>query len=317
MRSPVIARRVSRFSASGYGRYIPRALAAAWRSFHTVAAGGVERVSMIDPRTALDAIGLLPDTEIDLAGAALQLARVDAPEADWQAAQAVLSAIARGAAGLAGVIRLADRAEALAELLAARHGFQGDADTYDDLANANLIQVIERRRGLPVALGVIWLHAARAAGWEANGVDFPAHFMVALQGKSTQLVLDVFHGGVAMGTEELRLLLQRIEGDHAELRPGLLAPMNARQVLMRLQNNIVTRRLQAGELEGALGCVENMLRVSPDHAELWRQAAMLNQHLDRVSAALRCFERCLALVPRGDTAARIRSRMDGLRGRLN
>ena len=54
-----------------------------------------------------------------------------------------------------------------------------------------------------------------------------------------------------------------------------------------------------------------MLRVSPDQAELWRQAAMLNQHLDRVSAALRCFERCLMLVPRGDSATRIRSVMDG------
>jgi len=272
---------------------------------------------MIDPRAALEAIGLLPDTEIDLAGAALQLARVDAPSADWHAANAALSAIARDASALADIARLSHRADALAELLAVRHGFHGDADTYDDLANANLIRVIDRRRGLPVALGIIWLHAARAAGWDANGVDFPAHFMIALQGRSTQVVLDVFHGGVAMDADDLRGLLQRIEGDHAELRPGLLAPMNARQVLMRLQNNIVTRRLQAGHLDGALACVEDMLRIAPDQAELWRQAAMLNQNLDRVGAALRCFERCLALVPRGDTAARIRSAMNGLRGRLN
>ena len=271
---------------------------------------------MIDPRAALDAIGLLPDTEIDLAGAALQLARIDAPNADWKAAQEALSAIARDAAPLSRVTRLVNRADAINRLLAVHYGFYGDTETYDDLANANLIRVIERRRGLPVALGVIWLHAARAAGWAANGVDFPAHFMVALQGKSTQLVLDVFHGGVTMGTDNLRILLHQIEG-HAQLRPGLLAPMNARQVLMRLQNNIVTRRLQAGDLDGALACIEDMLRIGPDEVELWRQAAMLNQQLDRVTAALRCFERCLALVPRGDTAVRIRSAMDGLRGRLN
>ena len=186
-----------------------------------------------------------------------------------------------------------EKAEALSDLLAARHGYLGDTDTYDDLANANLIRVIERRRGLPVALGVIWLHAARAAGWEAHGVDFPAHFMIALQGKSTQIVLDVFHGGVAMGARDLRPLLKRIEGENAELRPGLLLPMNARQVLLRLQNNIAGRRMQAGDLDGALACIEDMLRVAPDQAELWRQAAMLNQQLDRVSAALRCFERCL------------------------
>lgn len=270
-----------------------------------------------DPRVALEAIGLLPDTEIDIAGAALQLARVDAPDADWQAARAHLSEIARDAVALSGAGNLAEKAEALSDLLASRHGYFGDSDTYDDLANANLIRVIERRRGLPVALGVIWLHAARAAGWEAHGVDFPAHFMIALQGKSTQIVLDVFHGGVAMGARDLRALLQRIEGDNAELRPGLLLPMNARQVLLRLQNNIAGRRMQAGDLDGALACIEDMLRVAPDQAELWRQAAMLNQQLDRVAAALRCFERCLRLVPRGETATRIRSMMDGLRGRLN
>lgn len=271
----------------------------------------------IEPRAALEAIGLLPDTEIDIADAALQLARVDAPDADWQAARAQLSELARDAVALSAFESLGERAEALSELLAVRHGYCGDAETYDDLANANLIRVIERRRGLPVALGVIWLHAARAAGWEAHGVDFPAHFMIALQGKATQVVLDVFHGGVAMGARDLRLLLKRIEGERAELRPGLLVPMNARQVLIRLQNNIATRRMQAGDLDGTLGCIEDMLRIAPDQAELWRQAAMLNQRLDRVSAALRCFERCLALVPRGDVATRIRSAMDGLRGRLN
>ena len=88
--------------------------------------------------------------------------------------------------------------------------------------------MIERRKGLPVALGVIWLHAARAAGWGAHGVDFPAHFMIALQGKSTQMVLDVFHGGVAMSARDLARLLKRIEGEKAELRPGLLLPMNVK-----------------------------------------------------------------------------------------
>ncbi len=66
------------------------------------------------------------------------------------------------------------RAGALAGLMTGRWRYPGDRDSYDDPANANLIRVIERRRGLPVALGVLWLHCARAAGWDAFGVDFPA-----------------------------------------------------------------------------------------------------------------------------------------------
>ncbi|HUD62080.1 MAG TPA: transglutaminase-like domain-containing protein [Acetobacteraceae bacterium] len=275
---------------------------------------------MTEARTALEAIGVLPDTEIDIGGAALQLARIDAPDADWQAARDHLSELARDAVGLAATIGTNDlsmRAEALAGLIAGRYAYVGDAENYDDLANANLIHVIERRKGLPVALGIIWLHTARAAGWGAHGVDFPAHFLVALEGKSVQAVIDVFAGGVTLDARDLRALLKRVEGDKAELRPGLLRPMNARGVLLRLQSNIMSRRLQGGDLPGALICTEDMLLIAPDHADLWRQAAVMNQRLDRVGAALRCFERFLMLVPEGDAASRIRGAIDELRTRLN
>jgi regulator of sirC expression with transglutaminase-like and TPR domain len=75
--------------------------------------------------------------------------------------------------------------------------------------------------------------------------------------------------------------------------------------------------LRDGRLAEALTGVEDMLRIAPDEATLWREAALINQRLDRVAAALRCFERFLDLVPRGDAAARARAAMDELRTRLN
>jgi len=280
---------------------------------------------MTDPRPALDAIGLLPDGEIDIADAALHLARVDAPEADWRAARENLSELARDAVALAVELPTDDlpaRAAALVGLIAGRHRYRGDAETYDDPANANLIRVTERRRGLPVALGILWLHAARAAGWPAYGVDFPCHFLLALEGPGelrleSRLVLDVFAGGASLDARDLRALVKRVEGPKAELRPDLLQPMTSRGVLLRLQNNIKARRLREGRLAEALDCVETMLRIAPEDATLWREAALVNQRLDRVAAALRCFERFLALVPRGDAAARARASMDELRTRLN
>jgi regulator of sirC expression with transglutaminase-like and TPR domain len=93
--------------------------------------------------------------------------------------------------------------------------------------------------------------------------------------------------------------------------------MSARAVLLRLQNNIKLRRLAAGDLPGALACTEDMLRIAPDAARLWHDAGALNQQLDLVAAALRCYERFLALVPQGEMAARTRTVMDALRSRLN
>jgi regulator of sirC expression with transglutaminase-like and TPR domain len=276
-----------------------------------------------EARAALEAAGQLPDAELDLAAVALQLARIDAPEADWRRANEALSAIAREAVAAAAADPEADagdadrRRAALAALLHERLGFTGDAETYDDPANANLIRVLERGKGLPVALGILWLHAAEAAGWTAQGVDFPGHFLLALEGARGASVVDVYGGGAALAAPELRALLKRFEGERAELRPGTLAPMGKRAVLLRLQNNIKLRRLRGGDLEGALACTEDMLRFAPEVAALWREAGMMHHRLDHIGAAIARLDRFLELQPQGEAALRVRTLVAELRQRLN
>ena len=279
----------------------------------------------------LDAIGQLPDAELDLADAALHLGRIDAPDADWQAARAHLTALAQDAAAMPGALAapgtpadLPGRAHALALMLAGRHGYQGDAKTYEDPANVNLIRVTERRRGLPVSLGILWLHCARVAGWDAHGVDFPGHFLLALtEGRPAErhagrhLIISPFAGGATLDLAELRTLAHQVEGPDAVLRPGLLRPMTPRDVLLRLQNNIRARRLQAKDLVGALDCVRTMLRIAPDAPALWQDSALLCEKLEQPADAIRAWERFLALVPEGDVADRAQAAVDALRARLH
>jgi len=276
-----------------------------------------------EARAALTAAGQLPDAELDLAGTALQFARIDAPAADWRAAAAGLSALAQAAVAAAAADRLADagdadrRRQVLSEVIHTRFGYAGDTADYEDPANANLVRVVERRRGLPVALGILWLHAAEAAGWVAHGVDFPGHFLVAVEGGRGQALVDVFAGGIGLQAADLRGLIKRIEGERAELRPGLVRPMEKRAVLLRLQNNLKLRRLRAGDLPAALVAAEDMLRLAPDHAGLWREAGLMNQRLDRIAAALGCLERSLEIDPEGPAASRARVAIEELRHRLN
>jgi len=277
---------------------------------------------LLEARAALEAAGRLPDAELEVATVALQLARVDAPVEDWQAATEHLSEIARAAVEAAASDPEADagdlsrRRAALAELLHDRFGYSGDADTYDDLSNANMLKVIERRRGLPVALGILWLHAAEAAGWAAHGVDFPGHFLVALSGRG-QVVVDVFGGGTPLDARDLRALLKRFAGPTAELGRDTLAPMSKRGVLLRLQNNIKVRRLRDGDLAGAVACTEDMLRLAPEAAPLWREAGLMHQRLGHVTAAILSLERYLELTPDGPQAFRVRGLLEELRHRLN
>ena len=279
--------------------------------------------ALAEARAALEAAGSLPDAELDIASVALQLARIDAPEADWWQGAQHLSELARAAVEAATADGAADggdverRRAALAAVVHDRFSYAGDAESYEDMANANLLRVMERRRGLPVALGILWLHAAEAAGWEAHGVDFPGHFLLALGAGRGQAVVDVFAGGAARSAPELRVLVKRFQGDQAELQPGMLAAMGKREVLLRLQNNIKLRRLRANDVEGALACAQDMLRLAPDHAALWREAGLMQHRLERIGAALVSLDRSLELEPGGEAAHRIRGLVEELRNRLN
>ena len=107
--------------------------------------------------------------------------------------------------------------------------------------------------------------------------------------------------GVTLDARDLRVLGKHVEGEKAELRPGLLRPMSARaRAAAAAEQHRWPAATRRATWRARWTCTEDMLRIAPDHADLWRQAAVMNQRLDRVSAALRCFDRFLALHTEGD-----------------
>ena len=231
------------------------------------------------------------DAEIDLAEAALALAALDRPQVPLARYRAHLAELA-GDVGNEARAREhgVDQAAALARVLFERYGYEGDRLTYDDLQNANLMRVIDRRKGLPVALGILMIHAARAQGWDMVGLAFPAHFLVRLESGGGRLILDPFAGGRVLGPAELRELLKEVAGEGAELKPSHYEPVGNRAVLLRLQNNLKTRLIQEQKLEAAGRVLTRMLLFAPDEPQLWREAGMLEARLGNLKRAIGLIE---------------------------
>ena len=189
--------------------------------------------------------------------------------------------------------------EQLAEIVARSYAYRGDSDTYDDLQNADLVRVIERRKGLPVALSILYLHVARAQGWDAEGLAFPAHFLIRVGIDGARHVVDPFHDGVVRDAADLRLLLRQVLGPDAELHPQHFDPVSDRDVLLRLENNVRLRLAKREDWAGAAQSLERMLAIAPDRPELLFEAGQLNARLDKRRAAIAAFERFLDI--EGDT----------------
>jgi regulator of sirC expression with transglutaminase-like and TPR domain len=255
---------------------------------------------------------------LPLAEAALALAAFERRRVDFARYRDHLQLIARDVGGHPGASGdLAGRARALNEIILLKYGYSGDELTYDDLQNANLMRVIDRRKGLPVVLGILFIDAARAQGWEAAGLAFPGHFLVRLSDRAERLILDPFHAGQVCGATELRDLLKAVVGGDSELAPEYYAPVADRDVLLRLQNNLKSRLLQQQRHERAAKTVETMLMLAPDLADLWGEAGMLHRRLGNLRAAAAAFEQFIVRAPDGMARHQAAAILQQLRAQLN
>ncbi len=245
-----------------------------------------------EAEAVLKRIGGAADAEIDLAEGALALAALDRPRVPLARYRDHLAELAEevAAEAAAGAQERAGQAAALARVLFTRHGYEGDRLTYDDLQNANLMRVIDRRRGLPVALGILMIHAARAQAWTMVALNFPGHFLVRLDSRGDRLILDPFYGGAVLNTADMRLRLKEAAGEGAELKPAYYEPAGNRAVLLRLENNVKTRLIREHKVEAGLRVVMRMLTFAPEEAVLWREAGLIEAHLGNLKRAIALIE---------------------------
>jgi regulator of sirC expression with transglutaminase-like and TPR domain len=256
-----------------------------------------------DPRQVLASVGALEDSDINIAEAGLALAAMDrqggVPDTYHEHLQAIGAEMQKMAAEIdcnaeadAGLI---NRATTLSKVLSGAFSYQGDRVTYDDLQNANLMRVIDRRKGLPVALAILYIHAARSQGWAIEGVNFPGHFVVRLHNAGRAVILDPFAGGERCSTADLRRKLKAAAGEKAELQPEHYAAVGNRDILLRLENNLKIRLIQEGDLEKAAAALDRMLLIAPRHAPLYREAGLIQARLGNLRAARGALERFLEI----------------------
>lgn len=263
-------------------------------------------------------IAALSSPLLPIGEAALALASYERPRVGLTRYRQHLATIARDVGRHSGAGGdLAARVQALNEIILLKYGYSGDELTYDDLQNANLMRVVDRRKGLPVALGILYLHAARAQGWDSVGLGFPGHFLVRLTEGAERLILDPFHGGRVCDAAMLRELLKAMAGQEVELMPEHYAAVADRDVLLRLQNNLKSRLLQAGRHERALRVVETMLLLAPDLAELWHEAGLLNARLGNMRASANALEEFILRAPDGTSRHQAAAILQQLKSKLN
>lgn len=250
-------------------------------------------------------IGFLSnDTDIDLAEAALALGLIFLPGVHLDRYRQHLRKLAehvqeeyRSRLRLEEKDDLHLRVQILRKIIHEAHGYQGDEKNYDDIQNANFIRVIERRKGLPVSLGILYIILARKMGWTCDGLSFPGHFLIRMEKDSERVILDPFKEGCEMDAHELRQLLKSIVGQKAELSHSYYNTVSNREILVRLENNLKKRLIEGEDYSQAILAAEAIGAFSPEEYRIYLDKGVLHAKLGQNQQAVAALETYIAKTP--------------------
>jgi len=177
------------------------------------------------------------DAHVDLAQAALMIAEGEYPGLDIPT---YIAALDRFGARARRAVVAAPGDPPMATVLRVLYGdlgFHGNAGDYYDPRNSFLNEVLDRRTGIPITLGVVLIEVCRRVGVDARGVSYPGHFLVRSSTPTGAIFIDPFEG-VPLDEESLLALYQRATGEDGPIDPRRLEPASRKQILLRMLNNL-------------------------------------------------------------------------------
>jgi regulator of sirC expression with transglutaminase-like and TPR domain len=167
----------------------------------------------------------------------------------------------------------------LIDILYQQQAFKGDWKAFFKVKNALISNVLSRRKGIPISLGILLLDLLKACDFDAQGICFPSGFLIQINLPNEVVYLDPFTGELP-SRELLELKVRGQLGNHARLTLDMLKPDDNRTIIKRLINVIKAAYIQAESLEQALLCCDILLRIEPDDAYEVRDRGFIFQQLD-------------------------------------
>jgi len=251
-----------------------------------------------------------PEENIDLGRAALTIALADYPDLDIAGYLRRIDDLAVEVSRRAGADGDVFRSiAALNFVLFMEQGFRGNRDDYYDPRNSFLNEVIERKRGLPIALSILYMEVGRRVGLAIDGVGFPGHFLVKIKSGDEEIVLDPFNAGDVKSDEELQAMLDQLYGGKVRFHHDLLAALPKKQIIKRMLGNLKAIYGRGDELVKMLAVLDRLIILDPGSVEEVRDRGAVYLRLECYGQAKGDFETYLRLAPDAQDAPAIREQL--------
>ncbi|PJG57947.1 SirB1 family protein [Aeromonas cavernicola] len=192
-----------------------------------------------------------------------------------------------------------------------RLGFHGNWRDYFSANNCDMAQVLLRRQGMPVSLGILIIQLGRKLGLGVEGICFPGHFLLSFSGEEGKVYVDPFTGD-ELSLSHIELLLRGSLGDLATLTPDHLQPADQWEIIERLLNVCKGALLREERMTEALRCSELLLRMKPGDPLEIRDRGFIFEQLDCPRFAADDFEYFIEQCPDDPVADMLKMQLASL-----
>ncbi len=247
------------------------------------------------------------DEEIDLTQTALLISRIGYPDLDIASVLPSLDALARRvrsvlalpapdvAAELPAEMPRLHVIDALNQVLFDEEHFEGDADDYYNPDNSFLHKVLERRKGIPITLSLLYIEVARRVGLQIEGIGLPYHFMVRCRLEDNIVYIDPFAHGAVMNEQGCQEYIRKLTQRRIRLHSHWFEPVTKRQFLTRMLHNLKSIYLKSDQYALALNVCTLLILLYPKGGLEYRDRGLLYLQLKRYSPAIKDLRRYLEL----------------------
>jgi regulator of sirC expression with transglutaminase-like and TPR domain len=157
--------------------------------------------------------------------------------------------------------------------------------------------VLTRRLGIPITLSILYIEIARRLSRPVYGVGLPGHFIVAYEDREVRYWIDPFHGGRILTFSGCCSLAKETAGVNLRKNPAVLAPINKRQILVRMLSNLKAIYVRGEAFDKARQVLDLLIQAMPEYAEEYRHRGLIHLRQLNHRAAKADLETYLRLEP--------------------
>ncbi len=195
--------------------------------------------------------------------------------------------------------------EKINDLLFNVQKFKANTDDYYNPLNSYLNIVIERKRGIPITLCILYMRVARSVNFKMYPVNFPGHFLIKhiLEDNSGEIIVDPFNGGRIMDDYSLKALIeQAYPQQNIPLTHALVEKATAAQVLIRMLNNLKGSYYEAQDIDRYNIANEMVLAIDPYNPDAIRDKGIVLLKKGDPLEALKVLNSYLEINPEAEDA---------------